>query len=228
MGIPENAAASQKNGPSKSLLKRIDIGLTTAVCAVFISLIALVVSVKEISIAERVGKAEVLPIIDIDFGYVPKSDEKGHRKQYFEVALSNVGAGIAHIQTVSVSQKGKEITNYNAFEESIMTGRMRSWSTLIEKPSAGYLRAGEAVYPVSYRLGGAEKDLSAYLRGVWGTPLDKVNVHVCYCSVFQDCWTVNYLDRKVPQSVASCGIDDEVKDVFQDFIDQRVEERQKG
>ena len=109
-----------------------------------------------------------------------------------------------------------------------MTRRMRSWARLTEKPAAGYLRAGESITPVSYKMGAAESDLSAYLRGQWGEPMDKVNVEVCYCSVFDDCWTVNYLDRKVPQTANSCGINDEVEDVFQNFIDQRAEKRKSS
>jgi len=211
--------------PSKSLLKRIDIGLTTAVCAVFISLLALVVGKKEIDIALEAHKATILPIIDIDMGYIGKPNEKGVTKKFYEVTLSNVGAGIAHIQKVVVLQHGKAVENYPDFESAIMTGRMLSWSTLVEEPAAGYLRAGDAVSPVSYRIGGAEGDLSAYLRGKWGKPMDQVDLEVCYCSVLDDCWTVSYLDRKAPKSVASCGIEERAIDYFQNYIDQRFEAR---
>lgn len=216
-----------KSHPSKSLLKRIDIGLVTAICAVFISFLALVVGKKEIDIAMQAHKATVLPIIDIDMGYLAKPDSDGRKRQYYEATLSNVGAGIAHIQTVTVMQYGKELEGYEQFEEAVMTGRMRSWASLTELPAAGYLRAGEAVSPVSYRLGSAESDLPAYLRGEWGKPMDGVDLQVCYCSVFEDCWTVNYLDRKVPKKTKSCGIGDEVKDSFQRYIDQRFDVRNK-
>jgi len=231
MGIPENAAANAANeakgrlGPSKLLLKRIDIGLTTAVCAVFISLLALIVAQKEIDLAVKAQKASILPIIDIDFGYTGKRDDKGVTKQFFEVNFTNVGAGIAHIQKVSLTQKGKVISTYKEFDEAIMTGRMRLWASLTETTSTGYLRAGESIVPVSYRMGAAESDLPAYLRGEWGEPVDQVNVEACYCSVFEDCWTVNFLDRKVPKPVKSCGVGDEIEDVFQDFIDQKVAKR---
>ena len=225
MDLSSKAAATQSTGPSKSLLKRIDIGLTTAVCAVFISLLALIVSKKEIDIAVEAQKASVIPIIEIDFGYVGKRDDNGSTKQFFDINLTNVGAGIAHIQKVSISQRGKVITDYEEFESAIMTGRMRLWSSLTENSSTGYLRAGESLEPVSYRMGAAESDLAAYLRGKWGTPVDQVNVEACYCSVFKDCWTVNYLDRKVPKPIKSCGVGDEIEDVFQDFIDQKAAKR---
>ena len=224
MSLPQKAAGNISK-PSKSLLKRIDIGLTTGICAVFVSLLALVIGKQEIEIALQAHKATILPIIDIDMGYVAKPNQKGGTMQHYEVKVSNVGAGIAHIQKVVVKQHGKPVENYKAFEEAIMTGRMRSWSTVTETPAAGYLRAGENVIPLGDRLGAGESDLSAYLRGKWGVPMDKVDVSICYCSVLEDCWTVNYLDRKVPKAVSSCGIDDEVQDDFQNFIDQRFEVR---
>ena len=139
--------------------------------------------------------------------------------------ISNVGAGIAHIQKVTLSQKGEGIITYEQFEGAIMTGRMRLWSELTETSSSGYLRAGESIVPVSYRMGAAEADLRSYLRGEWGRPVDQVNVEVCYCSVFEDCWSVNYLDKKVPRVVQSCGVADEIEDVFQNFIDQKAAKR---
>ena len=223
---PEKKEAVKKGNTSKSIIKRIDIGLTTAICALFVSIVALFVGIKEIRIAEDVGKAEVLPIIDIDFGYVPKQGDGEVVSQYFDVVLSNVGAGIAHIQKVSLSQHGEQITHYVDFEDAVMTRRMRSWSELVETSSTGYLRAGESITPVSYKLGRtAESDLSNYLRGNWGVPMDQVDVHVCYCSVFEECWAINFLDRKVPEPVENCGIDDEVSDVFNEFIEQKKKER---
>ena len=225
MDLSDDELKSQTRSPSKSLLKRIDIGLTTAVCAVFISILSLVVGKKEIDIAMEAHKATILPIIDIDMGYVDRVDERGKTMKHYEVTLSNVGAGIAHIQKIEATQHGKPLSTYKEFEDSVMTGRMRSWARLVESPAAGYLRAGEDVSPVSYRLGGGESDLSAYLRGKWGKPMDNVDLNVCYCSVLEDCWTISYLDRKSPQAVKNCGIGEQAIDSFQDYIDQRFEAR---
>lgn len=175
----------------------------------------------------EVQKARILPIVDIDMGYVQKPNAQGQLKPYFDISLSNEGAGIAHIQNVSILKNGELIESYKAFDESIMTGRMRSWSTLTATSAAGFLRAGETTTPVSYRLGATESDLPAYLRGEWGTPLEGLDMSICYCSVFEDCWNIKFLDRKIPQPVEHCGIEDQVFDSFTQFIDQRFAERQK-
>ena len=214
--------------PHKSLLKRIDIGLLTAILALLISFIGIITAYAAHQLEEKTQKAEVLPIIDIDLGYLGKTDAGGDTRQFFEVSLNNVGAGLAHVQSVTPTVHGETVTEYTVFDETIMTGRMRSWATLTERPATGYVRPGEALTPVSYRIGGASGDLTAYLRGEWGTPMDGLDVSVCYCSVFKDCWTVNFLDRKEPKPVRSCGITDTTIDVFQDYIDQRLAARQSA
>lgn len=214
--------------PHKTLLKRIDIGLLTAILALLISFVGIITSYAAYKLEEKTQKAEVLPIIDIDLGYLGKADTSGDTRQFFEVSLNNVGAGLAHVQSVTPTVNGETVTDYQVFDETIMTGRMRSWATLTERPATGYVRPGEALTPVSYRIGGASGDLTAYLRGQWGTPMDGLDVSVCYCSVFEDCWTVNFLDRKQPKPVSSCGITDTTVDVFQDYIDQRLATRQSA
>ena len=211
--------------PHKSLLKRIDIGLVTGLCALLISFVGILTSRATFKMNQETQKVRVLPIIDIDMGYRGKPDATGAERQYFEVTLSNVGAGIAHIQSVVPSAKGEPLDTYEAFEDVIMTGRMRSWATLTEAPATGYLRAGDAMTPSSYRIGGSSGDLQAYLRGQWGTPLDGLDLKVCYCSVFDDCWTVSYADRKSPEPVSSCGIGETTEDRFRDYIDQRTAKR---
>lgn len=224
---PTNGIDLEKQ-PHKSILKRIDIGLLTGLCALGISFVGIVTSRATFKMNQNTQKARVLPIIDIDMGYLITPDLKGEPKQHFEVTLNNVGAGIAHMQRVMPLQNGEPITDYQAFEDAIMTRRMRSWSTLTEKPAAGFLRAGDKVTPVSFRLGAGERDLSAYLRGEWGTPMDGVDIEICYCSVFGDCWTVKYLDKKLPQPVDNCGIEDAPIDQFQTYIDQRIAARQSN
>lgn len=227
MAVPPGSTdENQISSPSKSLLKRIDIGLMTGLCALTLSLIGVITSRATFKMNQETQKTRVLPIIDIDMGYLKKPDLKGTPKQHFEVILNNVGAGIAHIQSVTPTIKGEPVTDYLAFEDAVMTRRMRSWTTLTEKPAAGYLRAGNSITPVSYRMGSAEGELNAYLRGEWGVPFENLDVTVCYCSVFEDCWTVNYVDRKTPKPVNSCGIEDAPIDAFQSYTDQRNAARQ--
>ena len=206
--------------PHKSIIKRIDIGLTTGLCALLISFVGILTSRATFKMNQETQKTRVLPIIDIDMGYEYADD---HR--FFAVKLNNVGAGIAHIQSVTPTIHGDIVAEYQAFEDAVMNRRMRGWSTLTEKTAAGYLRAGGSVTPRHYRFSKTNSEIDAYLRGQYGKPFDGLDISACYCSVFEDCWTVSYVDRKTPKPVNDCGVSDAPNDLFQTYIVQRTEVR---
>ena len=209
--------------PAKALLKRIDIGLTTGIIAVFVAFLSLLVARAQTKMALESQKASVLPIIDIDFGY----ENIGNRSEaVFVTRLTNVGAGLANIERVTPLQNGEPVETIQAFDDAIMNRRMRNnVGYPVASNATGYLRAGDSIEPRKYRMGAAGSELGAYLRGQYGTPLDGLDLEVCYCSVFDDCWTVKYLNRKIPTPIKSCGIADAPVDYFQSYIDQTAAKR---
>ncbi len=209
--------------PHKSIIKRIDIGLMTGLCALFLSLVGVVTSRASYKMNQDTQKARVLPIIDIDMGY----ENIGNRSEsIFVVRLNNVGAGLANVQRVTALQNGEPIEDIKTFDLAIMNGRMRNnVGYPITASATGYLRAGASIEPRRYRMGAAGSELGAYLRGEYGTPLDGLDIEACYCSVFNDCWEVQYLNRKRPTPVKNCGIDDTPVDYFQNYIDQTAAQR---
>lgn len=220
---PGSTDEGQLNQPSKSLLKRIDIGLTTGLCALLLSFVGVVTSRANLNMAQETQKARVLPIIDIDMGYENVGDRS---EAMFVVRLSNVGAGLAHVQRVEVTQKGAPVTSIKSFDLAIMNGRMRNnVGYPVTDAATGYLRAGESVMPRAYRMGAAGSELGAYLRGQYGPPLDGLDMSVCYCSVFDDCWTVTHASRQTPKPVKSCGVADAPIDAFQNYIDETAAKR---
>lgn len=203
--------------PHSAIIRRIDAGLMTGLCALFLSLVGVVTSRATFKMNQETQKTQVLPIIDIDMGYVRRDSYR-----FFEVTLNNVGAGIAYIQMATPTINGEPVTDYKAFEDAVMTRRSRGWARLTEQNAAGFLRAGKSVTPISYRWAGSNSDIDAYLAGEYGTPFDGLDVKACYCSVFEDCWTVSYIDRKRPQPVKHCGVGDVPQDQFQNYVDERA------
>ena len=198
MALPDGTS-NPLSKPSKQLLKRIDIGLVTALCALLISFVGVITSRANFKMAQETQKARVLPIIDIDMGYENIGDRSNAN---FVVRLNNVGAGLANVQSVKPTQHGETVDTIQAFDDAIMNRRMRgNVGYPVTSAATGYLRAGDSVEPRRYRMGAAGSELGAYLRGQYGTPLDGLDIEVCYCSVFEDCWTVKYLDRKAPEPV---------------------------
>lgn len=225
-GPSETTGIDLSKKPDRSLLKRIDIGLMTGLCALMLSLVGVATSRASFKMNQETQKARVLPIIDIDMGYENIGDRSNAE---FVVRLNNVGAGIAHIQRATPMKNGEPIATIAAFDAVIMNGRMRSNVGFPRvAPAAGFLASGKSVEPRVYRMGAAGSELGAYLRGDFGIPLEGLDLDVCYCSIFQDCWTVNFLDRKLPEPVETCGIADAPEDMFQTYIDQTAAKRLKN
>lgn len=223
MTVPPGSTDDIASTPAKALLKRIDIGLMTGLTALLLSFVGILTSRATFKMNQETQKARVLPIIEVDMGYESIGDRS---EAIFVTRLTNVGAGLAHVQRVTPTQNGAPVETIQAFDDAIMNRRMRNnVGYPIATAATGYLRAGQSVEPRRYRMGAAGSELGAYLRGEYGPPLDGLDLDVCYCSVFEDCWTVKYLDRKLPKPVDSCGIDDVPVDAFQNYVDQTAAKR---
>ena len=212
-----------------SLFRRLDAGLVTAVAAVVVSLLALLTSFSQMRAYKATQKASVVPILDVDLGYVERVGPGDDRpRTYFEVRLHNVGAGIAHVQRIRPTRAGEPVADFQSFEDLTMNRRMRGWATLTDAPGAGYIRAGESRSPHSMRIGGGEGDVAPYLRGDYGPPFEGLDVEVCYCSVFDDCWQTSWRRTAAPEPVRACIAGETPVDAFADYEAQRVAARSGG
>ncbi len=199
--------------PTKSLLKRVDIGLFTGMVAVLLAFLT-------IQMEKETQKASVLPIIQVDMGYQYKTVPYS-----YEITLTNSGSGIAYVQNVRPLIKGDYVTDYKQLHDVLMNGRMYANSTFKEQAAAGFLSPGNSVTPWSFSWGKSHRgEIQAYLRGAYGPPMEGVNLEVCYCSVFDDCWTVLASDMNKPKSVKFCGRNDQQDDFFQTTIAARAAE----
>lgn len=211
--------------PAKAILKRIDIGLTTGAIAVLVAFLALLTAMAQTRMAQETQKASVLPIIQINMGYESKT-----APYTFEIKIANSGVGIAYIQRVRALINGKPIQDHKVFVDALMNGRMRGNAVLSEGNAAGFLPAGNSITPWSYSWGNSingRSEINAYLRGQYGAPLDGVDIEICYCSLFEDCWQTTYTNKAKPKPVTSCGIDDIQDDFFAHAIAQKTAEKLK-
>ncbi len=209
--------------PAKAILKRIDIGLATGAVAVLVAFLALLTSMAQTRMAQETQKAAILPIIQVDIGYQYKKSPA-----VFEITLINSGVGIAYVQNVRALINGKPVDEYKILQDAVMNGRMRSNAVLTEMPATGFLPAGESVTPWSYSWGSSlngRGEIEAYLRGQFGPPMEGVDIEVCYCSIFEDCWTTTASNLAKPKPVNSCSHDDTQEDFFARAITKKAAEK---
>lgn len=213
MSVPNGATEDAPRAPARALLKRIDIGLTTGIVAVFVSFLAVIVANNQAELAQHTAKASVLPVIRIDMFH-----EISTPPYRFETRIQNDGVGIARIETAKylTSEGGEEIgyedliqivANPQAFADDDIDSEI-SWSV-------GFLPAGESISPIIIDFGNDDADLSNirnFLRQAGDANTRKLDLEICYCSVFDDCWIARRMSLAAPRPVDNCGIDG-------DFID---------
>jgi len=114
--------------------------------------------------------------------------------------VANQGVGPAKIATAEISVDGRPVErlnqlltaccgpgDYSSVSSSTLLGRM--------------LRPGDVVSYVEFREGGADRDEARTFD--LARQADRIQTRLCYCSVFDDCWTVTSMDP-TPVAVRQC------------------------
>jgi hypothetical protein len=141
----------------------------------------------------------------------------------FRITLTNSGSGIAYVQNVRPLINGEPVIEHEIFQDALMNGRMFGSAKFEEQAAAGFLSPGNSVTPWSFTWAdNGRSEIEAYLRGDYGSPMDGIDLEVCYCSVFDDCWKALASDTGKPESVKRCGRNDQQDDFFQQSIAARA------
>ena len=171
--------------------KRFGNGSLLSIIAIVISLSALGVSVFEVTSLKDQQKASVWPYLEISSRYSGEG---------FEVTLTNKGIGPALLGDVVLTQDGKDIASTDELDaliiETIGAERAFSYDTYrARNASSSVLAPGEQVvlFGVPWTA-----DTRAFIEIVGqGT-----SANGCYCSVYDDCWTVS--GGNLPEPTREC------------------------
>ena len=169
--------------------------MITALAAGVVSLSALSVSIYEAYLMREQQAASVLPIIDFWAAY--STDHS------YSLNLANKGLGPAFIKHITVSVDGNPAQTWGQAVKTL-TDR---WVALSESALIGSVLApGEAGQMLAVKDGD-----SGTL--IWSNA-ERVELAVCYCSVFSNCWTTTVTDLNVGKPITAetkmCPSDDEL------------------
>lgn len=155
--------------------------MIVALSALFIGLITAVISVYSAYVDREYARASVWPKLELS---------RSHSGNEFSYGVANNGTGPAVIQYAKVSVDSKPIKRWS--EVSAFSNIVQSHMSSITVPSE------QVITPLQYR-GELVSDL---------LKLDKeVDIELCYCSIYQECWTVNRSNET--QQVKQCKISSE-------------------
>ena len=200
---PEPEVPEAKPSPGvTALLKRVDAGILTGALALLVSVLALFTSRAQVRVAQDTALARTLPVVEAGIGY-----DLDTPPYQWSVTLRNPGTGLAHIREVVPLVDGAPAT-VTDFEALARTPRLAS-NTAERRtgPGIGYLAPGDVreVLALSWASNRIDANaLRAALRDGTLAP-DRLDVEVCYCSVWERCYRRRARANTVAEEVGTCG-----------------------
>lgn len=173
--------------------------MITAVAAVVVAVLQTQVMHQELMTEREQARLSVLPSL-----FVYTGSHLGDDEGRFRIGVVNQGIGPAVVEGFSVSHGRKVAKTWAGLVadgtggQVLMAGDDRNVDSITTTPvNPGVLMpAGSRVEPL---LLAATPEIAEILR----TFSDDLNVSICYCSLYQECWTVDMQEAR-PQSVDTC------------------------
>lgn len=157
-----------------------------SVVAIAISALALAMGAYQTRLMQAQARASVWPYVKIGFGFTENGESAG-----FNIHVQNNGVGPAIVKSVQVFLDDKPLHGWvDAFPILLGQGdahpKLEALSGIVIPPSTNRETDVHAIRVVEPAY--ASKFLDA---------VDRFKIDICYCSVYDDCWTAHWLASKV-------------------------------
>lgn len=188
--------------------------------ALFVSLVSILIAWHHSVIMsdlvhqnERLVEAESLPYLEI---YTSDLARDG-RTPELRLSVGNEGVGPARIAEVALLVDGKPVPDFNTLVDrccapgavqATASGAkqfrgVRNGDVVMSKVRDRMIRPGESVDAIEWPITPANVALVEKVKAALVSPA--ANLSICYCSVFDDCWTRSDEDRR-PTPVKECPV----------------------
>lgn len=176
---------------------RIQGDMLVGLSAVVIGIAALAVSLYEARLMRAEQRASVLPIVEVGKSSGRTVDDAGELSYRFQFGVQNVGIGPARIRDVIVTIDGDPVESWGDVIIAVVGEERAQNLSYTQSTLAGRtLPPGDQLVIFDPGLGLAAERLSA--------EIDRFDMAVCYCSVFEECWQISYTEFGEPEPVREC------------------------
>jgi|tagenome__1003787_1003787.scaffolds.fasta_scaffold20969246_3 hypothetical protein len=162
---------------------------------------------------EKIVEAESLPYLQIDTSTL----ETDLETPALRLTVQNQGVGPARIAEVIMTVNGQPVGDFNTLVDHCCAPGLlqaahrgtkqfrgiRNGEVILSSLRDRMIRPGEAIDAFDWHITDANHAIVDLLRS--GIASNAINVSVCYCSVFDDCWTRTDDDRR-PTAMKECPI----------------------
>ncbi len=183
----------RRDGESETAVKTIRIELVIATLALLASAAASIASIVQTRTIGRELSASVWPYLAVDTTFSPRS---------IQVAIDNDGLGPAVVRTVHLSADGRAV---NRLRDAALDLFPRSHSHVPKHSTANEdfsaIGTGTVIRPgASLMLARVQSPLLHVGPG----SVDRFELTICYCSIVNDCWTIDSRDTRPPREARDC------------------------
>ncbi|MEM9664345.1 MAG: hypothetical protein AAF970_05385 [Bacteroidota bacterium] len=156
-----------------------------ALSAVVLSLCGLFIAVYEASLIRQSQRAAVWPYVEI----APSLNRESVR-----LGMVNVGIGPARVEAAAVFHDGVLLEDWRAMSRAVLGARADSVDYRQSLAGGRVLAAGQgdAIFTLTSEMSRSPETGRRAVAGMRQAIVDgALEVTVCYCSVYDECWTIS-------------------------------------
>jgi hypothetical protein len=178
------------------------VDLSLGACAIFVSLVSLLVGANENRTQQRMLAASIWPILQYD---TSNADEQGGDEVSF--IIENAGIGPARVKWFVLLYQGREISDSRDLLTRCCADDLRLLNHPFRTTSSGIQR--RVLLPnksISFFRFPKSADADSALSSLWRRVDQerwRFQARICYCSVLDDCWLLDS-SKGEPVQIASC------------------------
>ena len=199
---------------SRLLVRLSILQLIPAVVGIFIATLALYAALNESDAVRKQQQAAVWPHLQVDRTNITTDENTG-----LIIRVSNRGIGPARVRAANVMLDGEPLQTWNELFSSIQpdasgffprTDSFIGTTVLVPGSEVVVIDLNTQVF-TTYDLASLgdittrEETESLVLGLREALAADRIEIELCYCSVFDDCWRVSSVDRD-PTPVRNCAV----------------------
>lgn len=195
--------------------------LVLPIAALFVSFVSILIAWHHSHIMrelvhqnERIVEAESLPYLEI----YTSDLSSDLRTPTLRLTVQNEGVGPARVAEVLMTVNGKPVPDFNTLVDrccapGLLQARkdsakqfrgMRNGEVVLSRLRDRMIRPGEEIDAFAWPITAQNKQLVDRLKT--GLESDEINLSVCFCSVFDECWVRTDEDRW-PVAVKQCRVE---------------------
>lgn len=192
--------------------KWLDVDKVIAITAMVTSVVAVFIAWDQSRLTRQSQRATFMPIMEID-----KSLNSAYDQMSISLTVRNSGHGVGVVKAANLLHSDQQVENFSDLVADILPVELAekahfSWDTV-----EGYYAPGEHKPIIRFNWDETPENrtlFEAYLNSDAAIRADQLSLEICYCSVFDQCWSRADTTRTLAARVKKCAAETSLTDLW--------------